>query len=159
MADLSYEKLRRLFYYDPETGLFSRLAGKRKVGSLTGNGYFCIKIGPAGSNRRYMAHRLAWFYTYGKWPNHEVDHINGNRLDNRIANLREATRSQNEFAAKKGKGIRWEPKRKKWLARIGVNWKQINLGRYATREEALAAYKKAAKEAFGEFAEFDRKEG
>ena len=106
-----------------------------------------------------MAHRLAWFYTYGKWPNHEVDHINGNRLDNRIANLREATRSQNEFAAKKGKGIRWEPKRKKWLARIGVNWKQINLGRYATREEALAAYKKAAKEAFGEFAEFDRKEG
>lgn len=88
---------------------------------------------------------------YGREPAGEIDHINGDPSDNRIVNLREATRAQN-CANVKGTGVRFEEKRGKWLARICVNYRQINLGRYATREEASAAYEAAKVKHRGEFA-------
>ncbi len=89
----------------------------------------------------------------------EIDHINGNKADNRKENLRECTRSQNciNQAIRKDnksgvKGVYWAKDRQKWRACIGVNWKTINLGTFKNKEDALVAYNDAAIKYFGEFA-------
>jgi hypothetical protein len=99
---LTAERLRELLDYDPETGRFiwrkdHPTAKHIKAGSVAGtkNGRGYWVIGVAGA--KYVAHRLAWLYVTGEWPAHLVDHENGDRLDNRFANLREATDSQNNF--------------------------------------------------------------
>jgi hypothetical protein len=106
---------------------------------------------------QYLAHRLAWLYMTGAWPDAEVDHIDGNRANNAWSNLRLASRSQN--IANSGlrvtnttgfKGV--FKARKKFNAKITVNYKSVNLGNFDTKEEASAAYKRAAQAAFGEFA-------
>ena len=93
-----------------------------------------------------MAHRLAWFYVYGAWPNGDLDHINGDKLDNRIANLREATRKQNMQNVRQHKhntsgvkGVAWHSQRNKWRAYIFVDYRQIHLGLFDTKEAAAAA--------------------
>lgn len=105
------------------------------------------------------AHHVAWFMHYGYWPKNEIDHINGNGLDNRIINLREATREQNSRNrkphSKTGNGlkgafqIRGETR---WFAQIRFNGKQVCLGRFATENEAHQAYCAAALKYHGEFA-------
>lgn len=93
---LSIEALRSLLRYDPETGHFWWLQASPKrdmskpAGFGNGRGYLLIRIGI----HRYLAHRLAWFFVYGQWPQ-ELDHINRDRSDNRLCNLRTATRSEN----------------------------------------------------------------
>jgi len=97
---------------------------------------------------------------YGKLPKGlDWDHIDGNELNNQRANLRIATRSQNLANGAKHadglnpfKGICFDKSRGKWISKICVNYKQINLGRFVTAEEAALAYDVAAKEHFGEFA-------
>jgi hypothetical protein len=103
------------------------------------------------NGRTYIAHRLAWALHYGEEPSLEIDHINGERSDNRIANLRLATRGEN-CKNVKAAGVRFEADRGKWLARICVDYKQMNLGRFATEQEARAAYAAAKVRYFGEFA-------
>jgi hypothetical protein len=138
--------------YDPADGSFKwrahRSANARpgtSAGSVTRDGYLSIRL--AGS--RYQAHRLAWFYVYGKWPADQIDHINGIRDDNRIINLREATASLNggnqRKAARSNRtsgflGVSWSNDRGKWLAQIQSDRKTYNLGRYSTREAAYRAY-------------------
>ena len=110
--------------------------------------------------RRYLAHRLAWFYVYGEWPRKGLDHINRDRLDNRIANLREADHAQNVQNRgpmsnnKSGfKGVFFNPRHTQpWQAQITARGQYFNLGRYATAEEAHEAYKEAAARLHGEFA-------
>src|SRR4029450_2313606 len=99
MTELTAERLRELLDYDPETGDFTWKVNRRCVrsGSVAGNvncvdGYCYIGV----DARRYHAHRLAWLYIKGAWPNDQIDHINGNKADNRFANLRQATHSQNQ---------------------------------------------------------------
>lgn len=96
--ELSAQTLRELLSYDPDTGIFRwkvARTNRLKVGAETGcsnrAGYKVIRIG----NRLYYAHRLAFLYVHGRWPHNQIDHINGCPDDNRIANLREATQSQN----------------------------------------------------------------
>lgn len=100
-AALSLSALRSSLSYDPETGIFLRLRTSspnpavrvgRSAGNIQNNGYRIIRVG----GQRFLAHRLAWFWVYGEWPN-ELDHYNRNKDDNRIGNLREASRAENTW--------------------------------------------------------------
>jgi hypothetical protein len=93
---LTAEVLRTLVHYDPETGLFKwkTQSWPRNPGPIeqkTPKGYTRFSV----LNKRYMAHRLAWLYVTGAWPRGQIDHINGDRSDNRWANLRDVTPSEN----------------------------------------------------------------
>jgi hypothetical protein len=157
-----FARVRELFHYDAETGVFTRkirTSNSTKVGDVAGgnngNGYVSIWV----DGRRVLAHRLAWFYVHGEWPTTDVDHINGNPQDNRIANLRLATRSQNLANMKPHRdgqsgfnGVSWYKPTEKWTSQIWVNGKNRRLGYFSTAEEAAKAYADAAQAARGEFA-------
>lgn len=156
---MTAEQLREVLAYHPETGMFNwkkamarRLTVGQVAGCIGGPGYIQIWV----KGRRYYGHRLAWFHYYGKWPENEIDHRNGIKTDNRIANLREANSRQNKANAKPKhqglKGTTWDKNRKKWHASICYNRKTINLGRFNTEEEAHEAYIKSARSLHGEFA-------
>lgn len=144
------ERLRQKYLYDPETGVFTRNTswGRRKAGDVAG----CIS--PQGyrylvfNGRATPAHRLAWLWVHNEWPSGDIDHINRDRLDNRIENLRCVSRSVNcHNIPARGhsgeKGVTASSKGKRWDARIMINRKPIYLGQYATKEEAAAARKGA----------------
>ena len=158
---ISHEELLRLVSYDPETGIFTwkvRRSNKVKAGAVAGRvskkpGYAEVGI----HYRFYLTHRLAWFYVHGTWPR-RVDHKDGDKINNRLTNLREATVSQNAANKKMNatnrcgfKGVR-STGTGRWRATIETNRKSISLGRFDTPEEAHAAYVAAAKNIFGEFA-------
>lgn len=163
---LSYDLLRRLVSYDPKTGLFTRkLVGAKggslfkpkniKIGKTDDRGYERIYI----NNEYFRSHRLAWFYCNGQWPNGSLDHVDRNKLNNRIDNLRVATQRDNtrNTKARLGKcvpykGVIMRPEKGSYRAKIMKNKKQTSLGEFKTPEEAARAYDKAAKEEFGEFA-------
>lgn len=155
------ENLRNQYRYDAETGLFTfrRQVAQVKPGSVAGyrhpSGYHYVSVG----NKRYLAHRLAWLYVHGEWPPEQIDHINRAKADNRIANLRLATASENSRNGSKRRnntsgfvGVCWDKHKRKWLAHIRSDGRFKNLGRYASKEEAYAAYVAASKELHGEFA-------
>lgn len=153
--------------YNQETGRFiwkmrkdtrpewnTRHAGK-SAGCLRNDGYLSISI----FNRRYLAHRLAWFIVYGFWPAAFIDHKNQNKSDNRISNLRIATDTQNKANSKKPKrntsgfkGVGYLAHTQKWRARIKRYGTEVSLGHYDTAEEAHRAYREAAVAIHGEFA-------
>jgi hypothetical protein len=147
---LSAEKLRSIFAYDQETGIFTRrTAGAgatatpvgMRMGYVSHNGYVAIRVGP----KMYGAHRLAWLYVHGEWPS-VIDHINAIRTDNRIANLRnvdqrtncENRRSANSSGALGVLGVSACGSR--YRADIYVNGKARFLGVFSTIEEAKQRY-------------------
>lgn len=91
---LSYDRETGGFFWRKRSG--SQCAGN-KAGTVSADGYVKIKI----TGKMFMAHRLAWLFTYGDWPRGEIDHINGDRADNRISNLRDVSRSANQRNAKR----------------------------------------------------------
>ena len=148
-------RLRQLLSYDSETGVFTWKIniGKRiRAGSVAGtthhSGYNCIII----ERSHYTAHRLAWLYFYGEWPSGVIDHINGDKFDNRISNLRDVSRSVNQQnrrkAAKNSKtgmlGV--SQAGSVFVANIMVDGKTVRLGRYETAELAHAAYVNAKRQ-------------
>lgn len=157
-SELTVQQLKSVLVYNPSSGYFvwTQNASPGVVGKIAGNlsnGYRIISI-HGGS---YAAHRLAWLYVYSEWPD-AIDHINGDRDDNRIANLRKATPSQNAANMRKPerntsglKGVRCLPNGE-YTAIITCQGKDHSLGRYETKEEAANAYIAAAKKLFGEFA-------
>jgi len=159
--DLTLQRLRAEFIYDPETGEFRRRrfpwgpSDHVPAGYVRPDGYVSIEIG----HRPYLAHVLAWFYVNGEWPSTSLDHKNGTRDDNRIANLRPATQTQNNGNSKLSgsntsgaKGVTWDKWSGRWMAQISFAGRRRNLGRYRTVEAAHAAYADAARKLFGEFA-------
>ena len=167
---LTAQRLRELLSYDQLTGDFTRVGASRpqsahyvdkaagfvKPGTVgNGGGYVMVTV----DGKAHRAHRLAWLYMTGDWPEADIDHRDGNRANNRWDNLRAATRSENihnmGLRARNTsgrKGACYDAKRQKWLAQIVVNGKYIHLGRYETRDEAGDAYDAAARRHFGVFA-------
>jgi hypothetical protein len=155
---LTQERLKELLHYDEETGLFTReksIAAKgclkgKVAGCLTVRGYWKIVI----DRNQYAAHRLAWLYVFGQFPDGLIDHINRTKTDNRIANLRVITPSenlQNVYCNKsnnktsKTRGVSWFKRDKKWQVEIQANKKRVYLGRYDSLDEAKNAYLEAKK--------------
>ena len=152
---LTQAELKQLLHYDPETGLFTRLTSptqKIKIGDIAGfkcNGYIRITL----NYKSYAAHRLAWLYVYGSFPKNQIDHINQDRSDNRINNLRDVTVQQNAFnlplkvTNKHGyTGIEWHKNMQKYRAQIKINYKSKHLGYFDCPKEAHQAYLKAKAE-------------
>ena len=163
MDVVTASRLQELLDYNPHTGIFTRLKGVKgysvgsKVGSVNSDGYLRIMI----DGRKYQSHRLAFLWMTGDWPKDEVDHIDGERMNNRWDNLREATQSQNQANSKikstntSGlKGASFHKQRQKWLAQIQINSRQRFLGYFDTKEEAHESYCSAAIKLQGEFARF-----
>lgn len=139
-------ELKELLTYDPDTGIFiwrnpRRGVYKKEAGSISLHGY--VEVGLVRG--RYVAHRLAWLYVYGVWPK-QLDHINHNRLDNRIINLRDVPHIDNCRNQKKHKnntsgftGVSFHSGSGKWRAHIKIMFKQIHLGLFDDKFEAVCA--------------------
>ena len=152
-ALLSHKQLKELLHYESETGLFFWKVSRTssiKVGDIAGsyvsNGYILINIG----RTRYRAHRLAWFYVYGEWPNNQLDHKNQDKSDNRLLNLRECDHSLNSKNMpmrsdnKSGvTGVCWHKQNEKWSTEIKVNSKKIFLGCFNDIKDAVKIRKQA----------------
>jgi hypothetical protein len=160
--DLTAEYLRSVLDYDPETGVFEwrkrRQGIHHKRGLRAGSapnacGYIQISV-----NRKiYLAHRLAWLWMTGNWPADQIDHINGERSDNRWTNLREATSSQQNSNTRISrnntsgyKGVTWC--HGKYVAQIVHNGKTYYLGRFTCPKQAAKVRRQKARELHGEFA-------
>lgn len=149
---LTQEILKEYLHYDPETGIFTWIkkiapnASKMVVGKQAGRfnkGY--ISIGLFGMEHK--AHRLAWLYVYGTFPEKYIDHINGIKTDNRLSNLRDVSRRMNNLnytVHRNGKLPGTQRHGAKWVATAEIKengkWKKKYLGRYVTEQEAHEAY-------------------
>lgn len=167
------EQVKRLVTYNPETGVFTWLPreGKtrgekiwntRYAGTVAGwkkrNGYIALTL----EYQKYLAHRVAWLYMTGKWPERVIDHIDNDPANNAFANLRQATMSQNLSAhnvgrSGKGKylrGVREKEKSNTFTAQVSHNRKVIYIGTYATEREAHDAYRLKCNELKGKFSPY-----
>lgn len=158
--ELTVDRARDKLDYDPATGIFTRKitsCGRGwqrsgRTGFDSGRGYIKVFL----DGRVYFAHRLAWFVTYGAWPDYEIDHINGDRSDNRLCNLRVATSSQNKARSERNgksglpRGVKKHHNR--YSSRIRIGGKEQYLGMFESAEEAHAAYCAASVAIYREFA-------
>ncbi|HIF5760533.1 TPA: HNH endonuclease [Raoultella ornithinolytica] len=149
------------FSYNPETGVFIRIKSKtrpdsigKSAGYIAKEGYVVISLG----RESYKAHRLAWLVTYGEWPDEDIDHVVRDKSNNKIVNLRKASRSMN--CANVGlrshntsgyRGVSFNAQWGRWFAQIIVGGEKRFLGYFESAEKASEAYVLAAKEAFGEY--------
>lgn len=149
---LTRDQLRAMLHYDPATGVFTwqvKASRNTVIGSVAGcstntAGYVMIRVDKV----LYGAHRLAWFYMTGEWPDQQIDHKDTNRANNRWSNLRLATSGQNRQNQRgPGRrntsgylGVHYDRSKCKWTAQIVVDRRHHFLGRFATPEEAHAAY-------------------
>lgn len=151
---ISQSRLKEIFSYDAENGLFTRVvtrSGRALSGSIVGNklqkGYLGVKI----DGSHYKLHRLAWLYVYGEFPTDQIDHINGIKDDNRIENLRAVNNSENQRNKRIQKnnntgthGVSWCSHRNKWRARVNKpDGTRVCLGRFSDIEKAIRARKAA----------------
>ena len=149
---ITQEELQELFNYNPETGILTRAKDLHKgrwkagdtIGFDNGNGYKRTII----KGKKYYIHRIIWMYVYGEMPK-VIDHINGNKSDNRISNLRNTNYQGNGYngnirgGSSKYKGVTFHKSTQKWRAQIHINGTGRSLGLYNTEEEAYSARLKA----------------
>lgn len=150
-------RLKELFDYNPESGVFTRIVAKPPAakGDVAGcvdksTGYMKFNV----DGKVYLAHRLAWLYVHGSLPADKIDHVNGNRADNRLSNLREADNSLNMQNLKRARrdsktqvlGVTLCAATGKYVGRIRANGRYLSCGRFDTVEQAHAAYLTAKRE-------------
>lgn len=175
MTSLSYEAVSRLLSYDQHSGEVTwlprpesafqnyrafrvwnaRYAGKRGFTAVDAGGYYTGRI----MGKTHYLHRIVWLIFYGTPPDKQVDHINGDRLDNRIVNLRSASHSENCRNSKSRSGatsaylgVSWNTRRQKWDVRIKVGRTLASGGMFCDEIDAARAYDRMAAHHFGEFA-------
>jgi hypothetical protein len=160
MRDLTVDLLNHLFEYDKETGnlIWKRQQSNRIVaGDIAGSlcrGYVYVGI----NGKKHRAHRIIFLMHKGYLPK-TIDHINGDRADNRIENLRAVTANQNQHNRKINsnntsgyKGVCWDKARNKWKSQVRLEGKLINIGHYDNVEEAAEVVRKTREELHGDFA-------
>lgn len=168
-TNLTADYVRARLDYDPDSGSFTwkrkpqnsnqdflwncAFAGKR-AGSFMANGYYQIRL----DGTSYAAHRVAWLYVYGEHPVGLLDHRDRDKANNSIKNLRPATSSQNSFNRSTAsnntsgtKGVVFDGRRQRWIAQIFSHGKLKSLGRFAEKDDAIAARKAAEEKFHGEF--------
>jgi len=155
--EITPEILREVFDYNPDTGVLRRRKnGKVVTGSVVNPwGHLVVRV--LGKNM--LIHRVAFSIVNGRFPTKCIDHINGNSADNRIANLREASVSENgrNTLGKRNSttgilGVSWSRALRKYQAQIGINGRNIHLGFFSSKEEAAKARRAAEVIHHGEFA-------
>ena len=170
---VTQERLKQVLDYDPETGVFTwkvrtvnapsartdkvwntRFAGT-EPGHMRPDGYRGMTV----DRMKFQAHRLAWFYVNGTWPPFDLDHVDGNKANNAIANLRLADRSENMANTGRRasntsgrKGVYQDRRTGRFIATVHPRGKKIHIGVFDNIEDAGDAYAKAAAKHFGEFA-------
>ena len=161
MSDLTWQRLKELLHYDPDSGVFTwRVtrkkcpAGKRS-GTQRSDGYRIISI----DRKNYLESRLAFFYMLEKWPTHHIDHRDRDPSNTKWLNLREATQSQNAMNSpvrtnnRTGfKGVRRAKQPVGYEAYYFKNGKHVTIGTFPTIEAASTARRAAVDAAYGEFA-------
>lgn len=146
------ERLRELLHYDPSTGVFTNLVqrgSQARAGSIAGcrnenKGYWRFRIDSVD----VWAHRAAWCYVTGSWPTLQIDHIDGDKINNRINNLRDVRPSVNSQNLRRPHsdnrsgflGVSWHKRDQVYVARIYIDGQNRTLGRFSEPEEAHAAY-------------------
>lgn len=139
--ELRADEHGRLFFRIPKPGR----SIQREAGYVRKDGYRAVK----SNGQTYLAHRLVWCLFFGRWPTEQLDHCNGNKLDNRVENLREVTPKQNRLNVKNTRndsgivGVTWAKKEQNWRATIFDQGKCVNLGHFATLKEAIQCRKAA----------------
>lgn len=169
MADLiaiDIDLLRQLLVYEPETGELRWLERPLSMfpsrnAQAVWNGRYAGKLAFTADsrgyrygnifNRKFKAHRVAWALHHGAWPDGDIDHINGKRADNRMANLRVVDRLQNNrnlrlraSSASGVSGVAWDKFKRRWIVSVGRRY----IGSFIDLEEAATA-RRAAEAAFG----------
>ena len=159
---IELDRLRDVLDYTPETGVFTwkKRSGNNTysvgdtAGSINSNGHRQIQI----NSKRYLSHRLAWLYVYGNFPFLQIDHINRDRGDNRLINLRLATQEENQknVSLRRDntsgyKGVSWCKNRKMWHSQARINGKNKSLGYYITPQLASQAYNTFCEISHGKF--------
>ncbi|WP_417625169.1 HNH endonuclease signature motif containing protein [Paremcibacter congregatus] len=168
MAEVTQKHLKEIMNYNKSTGDFvwlksrGRISKGQKAGCVGDKGYLLIRVDGA----LHRAHRLAWLFVTGKMPDRQIDHINGDKLDNRWGNLREADNGRNSANASVHssntsgyKGVSWRPDLGKYHAYGNKDGKRITLGFFSKAKDAAKAYDAHAKMEYGKFARTNRKLG
>jgi hypothetical protein len=151
---ITQEFVKECFNYSPETGVLTRAkrtSNRVNVGDVSGyknhHGYLMVQVGGVLCS----VHRVAWMYVNGVWPSGHLDHINRDRTDNKISNLRDVTPAENQHNSRIPKnntsghiGVNWNCEINKWVAKICLNCKQTYLGCFEKLEDAVLAYKTAS---------------
>lgn len=153
---LTQNELKQELHYNKDTGLFTKIKSKGNkskgsiVGTVSSDGYVYIRILHEKYGKSFKAHRLAWLYVYGTFPNDKIDHINRVKSDNRISNLREVTQLENcqnktvyENNTSGVVGVKWNIYANRWEAQINVDKKRIYLGKFTDFSDAVNARKNA----------------
>lgn len=154
----TYEEIAAAFEYDPETGIVLRKKWIKKGRPISETGRKPQKFGRTsyfllGFNGTCLrAHRIAWMLTYKEWPPEQIDHIDGDGLNNKLSNLRCVSNTQNQRNASRKRtsksgvnGVYWCKLREKWVSQICIDGKQCYLGAFTRLKHAAAARKEAEK--------------
>jgi hypothetical protein len=149
--NVTAERLRELFNYDPKTGILTRrfTRGSRIAGSVVGNVAKDGRVQLSVDNNHCRAHRIIWLMVTGSLPLHDVDHVDGNPSNNRWDNLRDVPHKinlQNRQGATKANPLKLlgvQPNHNRFMANIKIDGKRVYLGTYKTPQEAHAVYLEA----------------
>lgn len=161
-VSVSHGRLRHVLDYNPDTGIFRwkhPTSKKFKAGDVAGTAHTKGYVSIVVDRKAYLAHRLAWLWMTGGWPEDQLDHRDLDRSNNAFANLRVAGACGNQ--ANTGlsrnntsgfKGVHWNKRKQRWAVEIDCQRERHFLGYFTNKEAAAAAYAEAAQRLHGEFA-------